>query len=150
MFRPMAECTLDDLAEAARLWREDTEEGESRLLDVLLDVSWRRESSYADLATASGLSGREVVDLVNRASERAWGGWSAIWEECDAVTRHPDWLSGAWRFRDSRVPVDALFRYLEDGATIAEFFASFPGVSEQAQQVLDHLRRSVAPRAHSV
>ena len=119
------------------------------MLDVLLDVFWCRHPSYAELAAASGLSERDVSDLVNRAAERSWGGWSAIWEGCDAVTRHPDWLSGAWRFRDSRLPVDALFGNLEAGATVAEFCEWFPGVDEQVIQVLDHLRKSVAPRARN-
>ena len=46
------------------------------------------------------------------------------WESCDALERDPEKLGGAWIFRDTRVPVPALFANLRDGATVAEF----PGV----------------------
>ena len=44
-------------------------------------------------------------------------------EHVHAVERSPDVLSGAWRFRGTRVPVTALFENLRDGATLAEFLA---------------------------
>ena len=50
----------------------------------------------------------------------------------EAVEREPDKVSGVWVFRDTRVPVSALFENLRDGATLAEFLEWFPGV-EQAQ-----------------
>lgn len=60
-------------------------------------------------------------------------------EHLDAVERSPDVLSGAWRFRDTRVPVAALFENLRDGATVTEFLAWFPGVTqEQVEEVLDY------------
>ena len=31
------------------------------------------------------------------------------WENCEAVERHPDRMSGAWVFRGTRVPIAALF-----------------------------------------
>lgn len=59
-------------------------------------------------------------------------------EQLDAVERSPEVLSGAWRFRGTRVPVAALFENLRDGATIAEFLEWFPGVTRaQVQTVLD-------------
>lgn len=66
------------------------------------------------------------------------------WSNCSAVERHPDRLSGAWVFRDTRVPVTALFENLESGATIEEFLEWFPGVSrEQVIDVLEHTQRSL-------
>ena len=52
----------------------------------------------------------------------------ADWEQCSAVERNPNKLSGAWVFRGTRVPVSALFENLKDGATVEQFLEWFPGV----------------------
>ncbi len=49
------------------------------------------------------------------------------WETCNALERDPEKLGGAWIFRNTRVPVSALFANLRDGATVAEFLEWFPG-----------------------
>ena len=60
-------------------------------------------------------------------------------ETCDAVERDPEKLGGAWIFRNTRVPVSALFANLRDGATVAEFLEWFPGVEPwQVEAVLEH------------
>jgi uncharacterized protein (DUF433 family) len=62
----------------------------------------------------------------------------------DAVERSPEILSGALRFRGTRVPVAALFENLRDGATVAEFLAWFPGVSQaQVEAILDYSAHSL-------
>jgi uncharacterized protein (DUF433 family) len=67
------------------------------------------------------------------------------WKTCPAVERSPLKVSGAWVFQGTRVPVQALFENLEDGATIDEFLEWFPGVTrEQVQAVLSHAQRSLA------
>ena len=43
------------------------------------------------------------------------------WNDCSAVERSPDKLSGAWVFRGTRVPVKALFENLEAGAKMGEW-----------------------------
>ncbi len=61
------------------------------------------------------------------------------WRNCDAVERHPDRVSGAWVFRETRVPVSALFENLKDGASIEQFLEWFPGVKRsQVEAVLDY------------
>lgn len=66
------------------------------------------------------------------------------WNECPAVERVPGKVSGAWLFRGTRVPVTALFENLEDGATVTDFLAWFPGVTrEQVDAVLSHTERSL-------
>jgi uncharacterized protein (DUF433 family) len=60
-------------------------------------------------------------------------------EYLHAIERSPDVLSGAWRFRGTRVPVAALFENLRDGATVADFLAWFPGVTKaQVDEVLTY------------
>ena len=61
------------------------------------------------------------------------------------VERVPGKVSGAWLFKGTRVPVRALFENLEDGATVNDFLAWFPGVArEQVEAVLEHAERSLA------
>ena len=65
------------------------------------------------------------------------------WSSCPAAEREPERVSGAWVFRGTRVPISALFEYLEDGAQVSEFVEWFPGVTlEQARAVLEHAARS--------
>lgn len=66
------------------------------------------------------------------------------WSSCSAVERDPQRVGGAWVFRDTRVPVSALFENLEDGVEITQFVDWFPGVSiEQVRAVLDHAAKSL-------
>lgn len=67
------------------------------------------------------------------------------WSACSAVERSPDTLSGAWRFKNTRVPVKALFENLESGSTVGQFLEWFPGVSkEQVLAVLHFAEKSLA------
>jgi uncharacterized protein (DUF433 family) len=53
-------------------------------------------------------------------------------------------VSGVWLFRDTRIPVKALFENLEGGATVEEFLEWFPGVTrKQVETVLEHARQSL-------
>ena len=58
------------------------------------------------------------------------------WKSCHAVERDPHKLSGAWVFRDTRVPVSALFENLKDGATVDDFLSWFPGVDRCAVEAI--------------
>lgn len=67
------------------------------------------------------------------------------WCHCPVVERSPAKVSGKWLFRDTRVPVQALFENLEDGATVDDFVEWFPGVPrEQAVAVLAFAEQSLA------
>lgn len=67
------------------------------------------------------------------------------WTQCPLVEHSPDKVSGAWVFKDTRVPVKTLFENLEDGATINEFLEWFPGVSRnQVIAVLEFAEQSLA------
>jgi uncharacterized protein (DUF433 family) len=68
------------------------------------------------------------------------------WSQCPAVERSADRASGAWVFRGTPVPVQALFDNLESGARLDDFLAWLPGVArEQAEAVLEHA--ALAPEA---
>ena len=60
------------------------------------------------------------------------------WKNCLAVEHDPQKVSGAWVFKNTRVPVRALFENFEAGATINEFLDWFPGVErKQIEMVLE-------------
>lgn len=67
------------------------------------------------------------------------------WSECSSVERSADTLSGAWRFKNTRVPVKALFENLESVATVDQFLEWFPGVTkDQVRAVLECAEKSLA------
>jgi uncharacterized protein (DUF433 family) len=67
------------------------------------------------------------------------------WNQCTAVERSPEKLSGAWVFKGTRIPVRALFKNPESGARVEGFLDWFPGVSkEQVGAVLHYAEQSLA------
>jgi uncharacterized protein (DUF433 family) len=72
------------------------------------------------------------------------------WSQCSAVESVPGRLGGAWVFRDTRMPVSAVFENLEAGASIDEIVEQFDIAREQIQAVLEFAARSLdAPPAGS-
>jgi len=66
------------------------------------------------------------------------------WSRCPAVERSPDKVSGAWVFKNTRVPVAALFENIESGARVSEFLEWFPGVTRaQVDAVLEQAAQSL-------
>ena len=62
----------------------------------------------------------------------------------------PDIQSGAPVFAGTRVPVQNLFDYLEEGDSLDVFLQQFPSVSrEQAVAVLEQARASLVADAHT-
>ena len=61
-------------------------------------------------------------------------------KKLEPVETYRDKVSGAWVFRDTRVPVAALFENLRDGATVDQFLEWFPGVSREDVNGLGRLR----------
>ena len=66
------------------------------------------------------------------------------WSQCPAVESVPGRLSGAWVFRDTRMPVSAVFENLEAGATVDEITEWFHISKEQVIEVLEFAARSLA------
>ena len=65
------------------------------------------------------------------------------WSQCPAVESVPGKVSGAWVFRDTRLPVATIFENLEDGMTIDELMEQFDVTREQIQAVLEFAARSL-------
>jgi len=68
------------------------------------------------------------------------------WDNCPAVSRSPDVMSGAVVFKNSRLPVSTLFGNLRSGATIDEFLEWYEGVSKkQVEDVIQFVTESAEP-----
>ena len=63
------------------------------------------------------------------------------------ITRDPDILHGTPVFRGTRVPVRALFEYLEGGDTLEDFLEGFPTMSREiAIRVLEEAKHLLLAR----
>ena len=69
---------------------------------------------------------------------------SLDWSQCPVVESVPGRLGGAWVFRDTRMPVSAVFENFEAGATVDEIAEWFDISKEQVIEVLKFAARSVA------
>ena len=76
---------------------------------------------------------------------------SLDWSQCPAVESIPGKRSGAWVFKDTRMPVSTVFENLESGANIEEIMEWFDVTREQIVAVLEFAARSLdapsSPRA---
>ena len=68
------------------------------------------------------------------------------WSQCAAVESVPERLSGAWVFKNTRMPVSAVFENLEVGATIDEIMDWFHLTRDQIIPVLEFAARSLDAR----
>jgi uncharacterized protein (DUF433 family) len=70
------------------------------------------------------------------------------WSQCSAVESIPGKRSGAWVFKDIRMPVSTVFENLQD-LSIDELIEEFGVTREQVQAVLQfaaHSTEASAPR----
>ncbi len=65
------------------------------------------------------------------------------WSQCPAVESIPGKRSGAWVFKNTRMPVATVFENLESGATVDEIMEWFDVTREQVSAVLEFAARSL-------
>ena len=65
------------------------------------------------------------------------------WSQCPAVESIPGKRSGAWVFKDTRMPVSTVFENLASGASIEEVMEWFDVTREQIVAVLEFAARSL-------
>ena len=63
---------------------------------------------------------------------------SLVWSQYPVVESVPGRLNGAWVFRDTRLPVSAVFENLEVGARVDQIAEGFNIAKGQVIEVLDH------------
>ncbi len=65
------------------------------------------------------------------------------WSQCAAVESVPGKVSGAWVFKDTRLPVATIFENLEAGSPIEEIMEQFRVSREQINAVLEFAAQSL-------
>jgi len=65
------------------------------------------------------------------------------WSRCPAVESVPGKRSGAWVFKDTRMPVATVFENLEAGLTVEEVMEEFGVTREQINAVLHFAAKSL-------
>ena len=65
----------------------------------------------------------------------------------DILVSTPDTLSGAVRFKGTRVPVQALIDTLDEGGTVRDFMDGWPGVPMESAEAVLHWEQDQARRA---
>jgi uncharacterized protein (DUF433 family) len=100
-----------------------------------------KDAIHGDALHGTGSDPRETSAPAGSISQSALD-----WSRCSAVESIPGKVSGAWVFRDSRMPVAAVFENLEDGLTIEELMKQFPVTREQIESVLEFAARSLESR----
>lgn len=64
----------------------------------------------------------------------------------DILDVHPQIISGAVRFKGTRVPVQALIDTLDDGEGLEEFLEGYPAVSREQAEAVIHWQQAEARR----
>jgi uncharacterized protein (DUF433 family) len=64
------------------------------------------------------------------------------WSQCPAVESIPGKVSGAWVFKDTRMPVATVFENLED-MSVEEVMEQFDVTREQIEAVLEFVAQSL-------
>jgi len=64
------------------------------------------------------------------------------WSKCPAVESIPGKVSGAWVFKDTRMPAAIVFENLEAGLTAEEVMEEFTVTREQISAILDFVAKS--------
>ena len=65
------------------------------------------------------------------------------WSQCPAVESIPGKVSGAWVFKDTRMPVATVFENLEAGLSVEEVMEEFAVTREQIKAVLHFAAKSL-------
>jgi uncharacterized protein (DUF433 family) len=68
------------------------------------------------------------------------------WSQCPAVESVPGKVSGAWVFKNTRMPVSTVFENLEAGLTVEEVMEEFCVTREQVSAVLKFAANSLEPK----
>ena len=104
-----------------------TPELEKKLNDLAANTGCTREQLLEDALAGYGTSKGARLD----------------WSRCPAVESVPGKVSGAWVFKNTRMPVSVVFENLEAGATVNEVVEWFDVTPEQVKEVLDFAARSL-------
>jgi uncharacterized protein (DUF433 family) len=109
-----------------------TPESEKRLMALAAQTGQAPESLIEEALARHVTSDRTGLD----------------WSVCPVVESVPGKVSGAWVFKDTRMPVSVVFQNLEAGATVDEIVEWFDVTPDQVKAVLEFAARSLEAPAH--
>jgi len=78
-----------------------------------------------------------------KGSSAEHGNSNLDWSQCPAVESIPGKVSGAWLFKDTRMPVSIVLENFESGATIDEIMEWFDVTHERVVALLEFAARSL-------
>ena len=104
-----------------------TPEIEQKLSNLAAQTGRAPEALIEDALAGYGASHRAALD----------------WSRCPIVESVPGKVSGAWVFKNTRMPVSVVFQNLEAGATIAEIVEWFDVTAEDVKTVIEFAARSL-------
>jgi uncharacterized protein (DUF433 family) len=100
---------------------------EKRLTALAAQTGRAPEALIEDALAGDGASNRAALD----------------WSLCPIVESVPGKVSGAWVFKDTRMPVSVVFQNLEAGASIDEIVEWFDVPPEHVRAVIEFAARSL-------
>ena len=100
------------------------------------------EKRLAALAAQTGRAPEVLIEDA-LAGHGAWDKAALDWSLCPIVESVPGKVSGAWVFKDTRMPVSVVFQNLDAGATIDEIVEWFDVTPEQVKTVIEFAARSL-------
>jgi uncharacterized protein (DUF433 family) len=113
---------------------------------IRIDIPDDQAAALKARAAAQGFTLEAWVR--NRAADNPSG--AIDWSLCPAVESVPGKVSGAWVFKDTRLPVATIFENLEAGSPIEEIMEQFRVSREQINAVLEFAALSLqAPPVES-
>ena len=65
------------------------------------------------------------------------------WSQCEAVESVPGKMSGAWVFKNTRMPVQTVFANLEAGMSVQEITEVFDVKAEEIEAVVHFVTESL-------
>jgi uncharacterized protein (DUF433 family) len=118
--------------------------GRAAVADENRRHSWAGGKLTEDVFQILGTRGHSIHDdteelreSFSRGFEVPWDMVALDWSQRSAVESVPGRLNGAWVFRDTRMPVSAVFQNFEAGATVTEIAQWFDISTGQIIEVLE-------------
>ena len=109
---------------------------------MAVHVTPELERKLNDLAARTGRAPEQLLEDA-LAGYGMSSGAKLDWSQCPAVESVPGKVSGAWVFKNTRMPVSVVFENLEACATIQDVVEWFDVTQEQVKGVLDFAARSL-------
>jgi uncharacterized protein (DUF433 family) len=102
------------------------------------------DQQAAALKAKPAVQGYTLEVWLKKLAEGGTGFPALDWSQCPVVESVPGKVGGAWVFKDTRMPVSAVFGNLEDGIAIDELIELYDGLTRsQVEAVLDFAARSL-------